>query len=146
MARTRPVPPSQLSFLDMTLSPRSGAGSLSWDGRLRALISAAIKTSRYSREEIAERMTDLAGEPISRAMLDSWTAASKHNHHFPLSLIPAFSAAAEDREILRDALALLGARIATREDLAFAEIGRLQVQVETASARKSALRTLMGPS
>ena len=145
MARTRPISANQLSLLDLAAGgpQRGGAASLAWDGKVRALLAAAIKACRYSREQIAERMTSLSGEEITRAMLDSWTAPSKNGHRFPLSLLPAFSEAAEDREILRDALALLGSRIATREDLAFSEIGRLHLHGQKTRERERALRVLL---
>jgi hypothetical protein len=135
--------PNQLSFLDLSSSSRaSGPGSLAWDGRLRALLAGAIKQSRYSREEIARRMTETSGEEVSRAMLDAWTAASKP-HRFPLMLVPAFCSATENQDVLRDAISMLGGRLATREDLACAEIGRLHLQGLRTQERERALRTLL---
>jgi len=123
--------------------PATGPGRLAWDGRLRALITGAIRQSRFSREEIAERMTLASGDAITRAMLDAWTAPSKNGHRFPLQLLPAFCDAVESQEILKDALAMLGARIATAEDLAYAEIGRLHVEGQKTADREKALRILL---
>lgn len=144
MSRSRQTPAGQLTFLDaLGGGSPSGPGRLAWDGRLRALITGAIRQSRFSRDEIAQRMTLSSGEFVTRAMLDTWTAPSKNGHRFPLQFLPAFCDATESHEILRDALAMLGGRIATAEDLAFAEIGRLHVQGQKTSERERALRTLL---
>lgn len=135
---------NQLTFLQALNGVQaSGPGRLAWDGRLRALITGAIRGSRFSREQIAERMTLASGDEVTRAMLDAWTAPSKNGHRFPLQLMPAFCDATESHEILKDALAMLGARIATAEDLAYAEIGRLHVEGQKTADRERALRTLL---
>lgn len=144
MSRSRQVPAGQLSFLGaISGESASGPGRLAWDGRLRALITGAIRQSRFSREEIAERMTLSCGDDVTRAMLDAWTAPSKNGHRFPLQFLPAFCDACESQEILRDALAMLGCRIATAEDLAYAEIGRLHVDGQRTADRERALRILL---
>jgi hypothetical protein len=141
MTKNRPASANQLSLLDGTISPPSTT-SFAWDGRLRALLAGAIKGSRYSREEIALRMREATNETVSRAMLDAWTARSKP-HRFPLSLLPAFCHATENMDLIKDALAILGARLATREDVAFAEVGRLHVQGLRTQERERALRVLL---
>lgn len=144
MAKTRPAGPGQLSFLDGYLcSQVAGGGSLAWDDKLRALIAGAIKRSSLSRAQLADRMMELAGETITIHQIDSWTAPSKAGHRFPLALLPAMSAALNDMEILRELVAMVGGRLATREDLAYAEIGRLHVQGDRVREREKALRVLM---
>ncbi len=143
MSRSRHLPTGQLNLLDIIEPPSSGPGRLAWDGRLRALIAGAIRQSRFSREEIADRMTLACGEAVTRAMLDAWTAPSKNGHRFPLQFLPAFCSATESQEILKDALAMLGARLATAEDLAYAEIGRLHVEGQKTAERERALRVLL---
>ena len=142
MASPRRAAPNQLNLLDTIAGPPPAGSTLAWEGRLRALLAGAIKGSRYSREEIARRMTEASGDEISRAMLDAWTARSKP-HRFPLSLLPAFCHATESMDLIKDAVSMRGARLATREDLAFAEIGRLHVQGLRTQERERALRVLL---
>ncbi len=135
--------PGQLSFLD-NLGGDSGADGarLAWDLRLRTLLAGAIKSSRYSREEIARRMSEASGERVTRAMLDGWTATSKP-HRFPLSLLPSFCHAVGNHDVVSDLVAMVGGHFASREDLALAELGRLYRRRRETSRRERALMDLL---
>jgi|GEM_PF-1534570 hypothetical protein len=60
------------------------------DSELRELLAALIKRCSKSRAQIAEQMSVHAGQPISKRMLDDWTAESKKAARFPAAFIEAF--------------------------------------------------------
>lgn len=70
------------------------AGSLQFDAEWRAALTEAIDKCGFGRGNIADRMETLLGGdpeyPISKAMLDAWTAPSKPGWRFPLIYLPAF--------------------------------------------------------
>jgi hypothetical protein len=76
---------------------------------LAELLSAAIKQSRYSRPQIADRMTDYlaarltsAGwSPVTVSKMNDWTSESKERHRIPLEYLPAFCFAIENRHASR---------------------------------------------
>ena len=75
----------QLSLLtdlaDLVAIPdrSSDVGNADDDQALRRAINRLIRASRYDRDEIAGRMGQLAGRPITSAMLNTWTAPSRTN-------------------------------------------------------------------
>ena len=89
-------------------SPENGgrgfdAPPLNLLSRLKAAMRQAVKDSRFSREEIVDRMNRQAevegirarrGRPISLAALDGWLAGSKNNLPDP-ELLALFCWAAE---------------------------------------------------
>ena len=60
---------------------------------IRTRLNAAIRQSGLDRLEIARRMNDLVGAPITKPMLDAWTATSKAKWRFPLEYAAAFEEA-----------------------------------------------------
>lgn len=71
-------------------------GSLDIDTEFRAAVSFDLKRAHdhsgreLSRYEVAARMSELAGQEISKAMLDNWSAESHEKHRFPCQFLPAF--------------------------------------------------------
>ncbi len=74
--------------------------NLNIDNEIRAYLRNAIKESVYSRVQIVERMSLLAGKNITKAQLDSWTAESKRAHNFPVAHLPAFVISCGREEII----------------------------------------------
>jgi len=54
-----------------------------------------------SRYHVAAIMSELAGQDITKSMLDSWTAESKEQHRFPAIFVPAFCQATGGSRILK---------------------------------------------
>lgn len=71
-------------------------GSLDIDAELRSAISEDIKHAvdlngkELSRNEVAARMSDLAGCEITASMLYNYTAEAHEKHRFPCQFLPAF--------------------------------------------------------
>lgn len=60
------------------------------EGALRELLTHLIHHCSKSRLQIAEEMSVRASLPITKLMLDNWTALSKKGTRFPASLITVF--------------------------------------------------------
>jgi len=114
-----------------------------WGQRMRALMGMALKRSGLSRPQLADRLSSLLNESISLHQINAWLAETKTGHRFPAEYLPAFCAATGSLELLRDAVELLGGRMATKEDLHYAEIGRTYVRRRQASKREKALLDLV---
>ncbi len=107
---TRKVDPRQSDFLALlegaiplpsARPPESTAGALAFDARLRSLLNEAIKAGPFRRrEDLAEVVSAHAGRTVTKAMIDSWTGASRP-HRFPADLIPAFCAALNNTILLQ---------------------------------------------
>lgn len=78
------------------------------DKVLRSLISKVIKVyekaSHCNREQLAKELSLHAGQPISKRMLDDWTAEAKKPARFPLCFVRAFCEVTEGDELQRFAL------------------------------------------
>ena len=72
-----------LKFLQEREAVSKPAGSMDIDRFFRESISESLKNCPLSRYQVAARMSELTGQEISKAMLDSWTAESKEGHRFP---------------------------------------------------------------
>ncbi len=70
--------------------PRRQAGALDLDQPLRRLLNEAIEAGPFaSREALAEALRFHTGRHVTKAMIDSWTGASRP-HALPAHMIPAF--------------------------------------------------------
>lgn len=116
---------------------------MAWGRRMQALMSKAIKRSGLSRQQIADGMSCLLREKISAHQINSWLAESKAGHRFPAEYLPAFCAVTADLDLVRDAAGLVGARIASREDVVHAELGRLYRRRREASRKEGALLKIL---
>lgn len=75
-------------------------------------LSSALRSSRYSRPEICDRMNEFNGRcrnadeysPVTVNKLNDWTADSKSNHRFPLEYLPALCYAIHNQRAVRDML------------------------------------------
>jgi hypothetical protein len=105
------------------------AGSFDIDRQLRAAISEALKHCPLSRWQVAARMSELTGQEITKAMLDSWTAESKENHRFPAIFLPAFCEASGCNEPLIMMGKLVGMFVMPGPEALRAEIHRIEEEI-----------------
>lgn len=94
------------------------------------LLNRAITRSHLSRPQIAERMG------TTKPALDAFTAKSKTAYRFPYSFVVRFCRATGDKELVYRLCDALG--IAYHRDPAeamYAELGRLQVELDERGAR-----------
>jgi hypothetical protein len=105
------------------------AGSFDIDRQLRAMLSEALKHCPLSRWQVAARMSELTGQEITKAMLDSWTAESKEDHRFPAIFLPAFCEATGCNEPLKMMGKLVGMFIMPGPEALRAEIRRYEEEI-----------------
>lgn len=119
-------------------------GSLNIDGELRELISDILKRCAYSRYQVASRMSELAGEEITKAMLDSWTAESKESHRFPAKYIHIFCVATDNFEALILLCRKAGMFVMPGPEALRAEIRRLEEDIERKRTERRKRVMLLG--
>jgi len=105
------------------------AGSFDIDRQFREAISQALKNCPLSRWQVAARMSELTGQEITKAMLDSWTAESKEQHRFPAIFLPAFCEAVGCSEPLTMLGKLVGVFVLPGPEALRAEIQRIEEEI-----------------
>lgn len=120
-------------------------GTMNFEHELRAGLNKAVKDSSRSRENIAQRMTELLGGDdeafsVTKAMLDSWTGQSRTSWRFPLSYFPAFIQATGAYWLVDLVAQKCGCRALVGEDALFAEYGRLEGLENELRERKASIR------
>lgn len=105
------------------------SGSMDIDRLFREAISEALKNCPLSRYQVAARMSELTGQEITKAMLDSWTAESKEGHRFPAIFLPAFCEAVGCSEPLKILGHLVGVFVLPGPEALRAEIRRLEEEI-----------------
>lgn len=127
---------------------RAGPGSLACDGEWRAALTKAIGDCGKGRAQIAAEMEELVGSdpdyPISRALLDAWTAPSRTGHRFPVIYLPALIHATGAVWLLDLIARKCGRTVVTGEQAIAAELGMLEAEEAHIRERRRQLRRLIG--
>jgi len=127
-----------ISLLPAPTLPRTDPGALNMDRRLRQLLNEAITVSGMDRTMIAAELTPLAGRPISKAQIDSWTGASRPNR-FPADLIPALCAVLGNAILLQGLAEAVGCTLVEGYTMQLARLGQLLMFVNRARAEQDAI-------
>lgn len=61
---------------------------LDYDSLVRTVLSRMVRRCPKSRVQIAEEMSALAGRPVTKFMLDSYTSEAHEGARFPACLVP----------------------------------------------------------
>lgn len=116
--------------------------------RLKSAMRQTLKECRYSREQVVDRLNELASreglrtgrsDKISVALLDAWVAESKTGHVIPLELLPAFCLATESLAALEVVAASCGAGVIDERDSKILESAKLDLELKRLSRRKRKL-------
>ncbi len=157
--KARPTDPRQGDFLALLTKdgvepvPLPGAElvpagrSLSEDQRVRRLINEAIRASHRNRDELAAAMSR-ADEPVTAAMLNSWTGAARINAA-PLKHYTAFLRAIGPEAAFQFATALhdgTGLVVLDERWAAYARIGQMVVAAKAAQDESNRLATALRPA
>lgn len=107
---------------------------------LKRMMRLAIKESGCSREEISDRMSDLAevegmGREISFDSFQSWLK-NEDNRHIPIEFVPIFCKATGSLLPLQAFIVPLGATIIQEKDLAALELGQAILMKRKASQKE----------
>lgn len=118
-------------------------GSLDYAAELCGALSQAVKSSPFSRGEIAARMSDLTGARITDDMINAWTSRSHDRHRFPFEFAAAFEVACETT-CLQELLARKrGSRVLVGREALDAELGRIRRQKADLAQKEKHLMNLM---
>lgn len=94
--------------------------------RIAHAMSAVIREGAMSRFEIVAKMSDLLGEEVSKAMLDSYTAESREDHNIPAYRLLAFILATDSFETLGALLKPLGCGLLIGKDAKLVALYHMQ--------------------
>lgn len=119
-------------------------GALNFSLALRHLITEAIKHCPLNREEVAARMSELVGEPITKHQLNAWTAESREDWRFPLEYLPAFEVACSTTVLTAWIASTRGGKVLMGKEALDAEIGKLERMKEEAARKIKQLKHAMG--
>lgn len=147
MARRSPASdPRQGALFAAIPATTPSKGSLNFDRELRAAMGDATAASGKSRKAIAEEMEELLGSdpdyPVSRALLDAWTAPSRTDWRFPLIYLPAFIQATGADWLLDRLAQRCGRVVISGEEARDIEIGQIKRRM---TADQQRLRDLLKP-
>ena len=100
------------------------SGSFRRAEAVREAVSATLRSCPLSPEQIADEMTRLTGEKVTKSTIANWSAESKSNYRIPLQLTAAFCEVTNDNRVIRAAFYGTGINILDDTEMAFYEIGK----------------------
>lgn len=142
----RHVDPLTGDLFEVPMPAASLPGALDYGLAVRRLLVDAIKASEINASQIAARMSELIGHPISEHQLHAWTAPSREGWRFPLEYLPAFEVAAETHALTAWLAATRGGRLLVGREALNAELGRLERLRDEAGRKIKQLKNVMGES
>lgn len=128
-------PPDGAALLPAPVPPGNEPGALDLNAHMRELLNEAIAASGLDRETVAALVTPLAGRPISKAQIDSWTGATRPNR-FPADLVPAFCAVLGNTILLQGLAEAVGCTIVEGYSMQLARLGQLVLFINQAKAEQ----------
>jgi len=111
------------------------AGSFRRAEAVQEAVRKALKGCFLSREQIADEMTRLIGEEISKNHIANWAAESKNGWRMPLEYAAAFSMITNDKTVIKAAFAGTGINVLDDSEMAFYEIGKAVEEKRESDAR-----------
>jgi hypothetical protein len=114
----------RIHSLQINLDFDAATGSLNHDPIVRSALSASIRMCSLSREQIADKMSDLLGTRVTAKMLDTYSAASMQPYRLPAAWIHAFCKAVDNDSLLQAIAQAGGYRLVRNEEVALLELGR----------------------
>jgi hypothetical protein len=108
----------------------------------------AIKDSRFSREQICDRMNERAkteglsggrGNRITVAALDGWVAETKVNQ-IPVNLLPLFCWATESVLPLKILASCIDADVIDRKDAKILALAKVEIEAQRIARKRKRLK------
>lgn len=137
-ARQMNLPMTNLRSFD------EAAGSFSRKAAVQEALKRTLRNCQLSREEIADEMTRLVSEKITKNHIANWTAESKNGWRMPLEYAAAFYVVTGDPGVVKAALAGSGIGILDDRDFALFELGRIVAEERSRSKRKRQVMEKLG--
>jgi hypothetical protein len=114
-----------------------------FSGQVARAVSEALRDAAaagLSREEVAARMSAIAGERISKAMLDAYATQAREEHTSSLPRFVALVQATGDRRLLDMLAAPMGWAVIEQADVELIERAALQQHAEEVNRRIKAVQ------
>lgn len=108
-------------------------------------IARMLNDDARSREAIAEAVSLLLGERVSRQMLDAYASEQRESHRAPAYRFLALTAVTGRYDILDATLFGIGARALTGAEMVTAELGHLHAQRAEIDDKIRSLRSAARP-
>jgi hypothetical protein len=96
----------------------------------RQSVSEALRSCKYSRDEVVSLIYGLTGHKISKSVLDQMTAPSKVEYRFPAEVLPAFCYITGSVEPLKVLAEAVGFEIVDEEESKDLKLLRLMKEKE----------------
>lgn len=119
-----------------------GRGAL--DNKIARMISHALRDARedgLTRAEVARRMSDYLGRPVSEAMLNKWSSEGSEDHRIPLEAFIGLVHATGIKRLLGFAPGEFGLTVIEAEYAELIEERLLDDHIEEMQARRQVLAT-----
>jgi len=137
--------PVQLTLpLAETPSYDMRAGSMRRKEAIQEALKKALKNCILQREDVADELSRLVGEPVSKNHIDNWTAESRNGWRLPLEYAAALSIITGDTGVLKAAIEGTGLRVICDEDLAYYELGKIVAEERTRGKKKRLVMEKLG--
>ncbi len=125
--------------------PEADPPSYQIHSQIKDVISEALKKSRFSRHQVAARMSEVLDSDITKSQLDSWSAESKEFHRFPAEYVPAFCYASEETSLLRVIVGpVRGVQLIVDQDAIKLQIAKLDDELKKMKDEKKFLERRLG--
>jgi hypothetical protein len=106
-------------------------------------LSDMLGESAMDRYDISARASRLAGRPISKGMLDGYTAESREEFNVCLALVPVLEEVCRSTRLSAWLAHKRGGQLLVGRDALAAELGRIEEQRSTLNDRAAVLRDVL---
>ncbi len=137
--------PRQPDLLDWTppepvaaFAPEQVRGA-TLEARIARAVSVALQDSKFTREEIAGRMSAWLGEKVSLNMLNAYASVARQDHPIGLSRFLALVQATGDRRLLELLAEPFGWAVIERRHVPLIEMAAIREQEDELRRRRDAL-------
>lgn len=114
--------------------------SASLAGRIAKAVSATLKDSTLSREEVCAAMGAFLGERISKNALDAYASEARADHTIPVARLIALMHATGDRRLLQMIAEPMGWAVIDARYLALVDLAAVREQEDRMHAMAKGLR------
>ncbi|MDP8224348.1 MAG: hypothetical protein P9L99_13370 [Candidatus Lernaella stagnicola] len=143
MSKSRKTPTTRDSAFQLNLdfAPERGALADALDDAATE-VSRMVRRGPFSPDQIVDQLLYLVGRKITKTTWSAWTAATNANR-MPADVMVAVCTIHNNFSPLDTLLAPAGRSVATVQDRAAAEIGRIQIERGELAQREAAARRLL---
>jgi hypothetical protein len=132
--------PEQLPF-DFTVpappAPKTAPAALAGlEQRVSETVGTMLASDGRRREVIAAEMTVLAGEEISRWMLDAYSAPSRDTHNISFARMIVLATVTNRQDLLDPIMREGGMAVLVGEEVITAELGHIDREIEQLKSRR----------